>query len=61
LNAQYGNTNPETIPLEEMTICAADKKLKVKIYLRHISLEDKDQLLKPLNYTIDILYALKNK
>ncbi len=57
----YASTNPEHMPLEEMSICAAENRLSVKLYVRRLRLENKDKRLKPHNYTMDILYSVKKE
>jgi hypothetical protein len=61
LQRNYGSADPESIPLEEMSIAAADKNLSVKLYVRRLRLDAKGDGLKPQNYTLDILYSVKNK
>jgi len=55
--SRYGATNPEDIPEKELTIDASGSHYKARLRLRRILIEAKEQELKLVNYTADILYA----
>ncbi|HOT97656.1 MAG TPA: DUF4153 domain-containing protein [bacterium] len=57
LYARYGSTNPETIPESEMAIEASGAHFKARVRLRRILLEVKENGIKLVNYTADLLYA----
>lgn len=61
LSTSYGNTNPENIPLEEMSICASAERLNVKLYVRRLRLQRQNHRLQAMNYTMDILYSPRNR
>ncbi len=61
LFAEYGSTNPEHIPLEKTALLAENSQIKVKLYLRHVRIKLDGEEIKPLAYTMDILYAAKQE
>jgi hypothetical protein len=56
LYRDYSDTNPNNIPLEAMSVSAANQNIKVKVYLRSIRLERTDGVMEPVFYTANILY-----
>ncbi|HOC90172.1 MAG TPA: DUF4153 domain-containing protein [bacterium] len=59
LYAEWGQTNPDLIPPGEMALSAESEHLRAKLYLRHVHVEKKDEVLKNKNLSLDLLYALK--
>jgi len=59
LYAEWGQTNPDLIPPGEMALSAEGEHLRAKLYLRHVHVEKKDEVLKNKNLSLDLLYALK--
>lgn len=60
LLADYGNFNVNNISPEKMMLYKENQNLKIKIYFRHIKLNKGENEIKPLEYSIDILYKIKN-
>ena len=56
--AEYGRTNPDNIPIDKMAMSMTGDRFKARIYLRHVRIDVKEGC-KPLMYTIDVLYAVK--
>lgn len=61
LHEQYGLTNPEDIPVTSAAATATGARLRAKIYLRRVNLELKDGGIKPVDYTVDLLYTISGQ
>jgi hypothetical protein len=59
LVAEYGNLSIKDIQPEKMMIEAENQHLRAKIYFRFIKLRKDEESVKPLEYTMDILYSIK--
>jgi len=56
----YGTASTGNIPIEKMSITAANNAMKLKIYLRHIQVRRETDQTEFLFYDAEILYALTN-
>ena len=61
LLADYGKVNVTNIPPEKMMVRAENQNLRIKIYFRFIKLHREENLVKPMEYSADILYKIKSK
>jgi hypothetical protein len=61
LLTQYGNLSVNNIPHEKMIVQAENQNLRIKIYFRYIRLYREENLIKPMNYGVDILYKIEGK
>jgi hypothetical protein len=61
LLADYGNINVTNIPPEKMMVKTENQNLRVKIYFRFINLHREENLVKPMEYSADILYKIVRK
>jgi len=59
LHEAYSKTDPDRIPIEEMSLAATQGALHVKIYLSHIQYQFKENQVTPRNGRMDILYSIK--
>ncbi len=60
LLANYGNFNVNNIPPEKMMLDKENQNLKIKIYFHNIKLHKEENKIKPIEYSVDILYKIKN-
>ncbi|MEJ2537442.1 MAG: hypothetical protein P8048_10410 [Calditrichia bacterium] len=60
LLADYGHFNIDNIPPEKMTLYKENQHLKIKLYFRYIRLKKEEDKIKPIEYSVDILYKTKN-
>jgi hypothetical protein len=59
LMADYGNFNINNIAPEKMMLSKESQTLKIKIYFRNIKLHKEENEIKPVQYSVDILYKIK--
>jgi hypothetical protein len=57
----YGTLSVNNIPPEKMMVKAENENLKIKIYFRYIKLHREENLVKPENYHVDILYKIERE
>ena len=60
LLTHYGNLSVNNIPTEKMVVKAENQNLRIKIYFRYIRLNREDIIVKPMNYSVDILYGTED-
>ena len=60
LLADYGHFNIDNIPPEKMTLHKENQHLKIKLYFRYIRLKKEEDKIKPIEYSVDILYKTIN-
>ncbi|MEJ2636432.1 MAG: DUF4153 domain-containing protein [Calditrichia bacterium] len=60
LLADYGHFNVNNILPEKMMLYKENQNLKTKIFFRYIKLHNKENKPRPIEYSVDILYKIKN-
>jgi hypothetical protein len=60
LMADYGNFNINNIPPKKMMFDKENQNLKIKMYFRNIKLHKDENEIKPVQYSVDILYKIKS-
>ncbi|MBL0177245.1 MAG: DUF4153 domain-containing protein [Ignavibacteria bacterium] len=60
LMAKYGGSSADNIPLEEMSVTAANDRLKLKVYLHFLRLKRNGKDVAPTGFQLELLYARRD-